>query len=78
MCLRPGVELLHKDQNKPATEMNAIWLCEECLEVAQNSTRRLMPGKEREEFARDVRAKMAHGYCKCPGCEMCQQNSSKF
>lgn len=75
MCLRPGVVLFHKDPNKPATEMNAIWLCEECGEVFENSTKRLMPGRKMEEFDRSVRVKHAHGYCKCPGCEMCMRDS---
>ena len=75
MCMRPGIELFHKDPNKPATEMNAIWLCDECGEIHRDSSRMLRPGKKREEFDRTVRAKMAHGYCKCPGCEMCLHNA---
>ena len=75
MCLRRGVELYHKDQNKPATEMNAVWLCDECGEVFRSGTRRLVPGKKKEEFGRDVRMKVAHGYCQCAACEMCMHDS---
>ncbi len=75
MCLRRGVELFHKDPNKPATEMNAIWLCEECSEVHRSGTRRLVAGKKKEEFDRQARMKVAHGYCQCTGCEMCMHET---